>query len=284
MNNMKHILVTGVPRSGSTLVCQLLNTVHNVVVLDEPLEMSYGAYHLSDDDFMLVIKKQLSEWREVILRDGIAISVQADNRITQHYSNDFNYKGLRDRIVECDYIRINKPLTSNFILVVKQLLAFSLHLKHLLKRYPMFGIVRNPLAVLSSLSTLSAWEKGYLHHYQSLAPDMVKTWEAIEDKVERVIAVVSIYYEACLPLLKEERIIYYEELVATQGQILELIVPLSDLSDCSIENKNNNHIYNPETMLRIGEKLLNASGAFWDFYSQESVVDLMEKAESNLLS
>ena len=41
-------------------------------------------------------------------------------------------------------------------------------------------------------------------------------------------------------------------------------------------NKNLNPLYERDKVLRYGERLLESEGAYWNFYSRESVQEIMD--------
>lgn len=49
--------------------------------------------------------------------------------------------------------------------------------------------------------------------------------------------------------------------------------------DEPLENKNLNPLYKRDKVLRFGENLLQSEGAYWDFYTRESVEEIMHGLE-----
>ena len=96
--NDRNALIAGVPRSGTTLACELLNLVPDTVALDEPMKaralsgraQGEGAVdkHLICDD----IDRFLEETRASIAETGTAFSKQVDGRVSGGKFSD-NYDG-----------------------------------------------------------------------------------------------------------------------------------------------------------------------------------------------
>jgi hypothetical protein len=75
--------------------------------------------------------------------------------------------------------------------------------------------------------------------------------------------------------LPEENIIRYEDIIDSKGKALSAVVPAAEELDVPLESKNLNPLYDREMMLEVGETLLRSEGAYWHFYSKESVEDLL---------
>jgi hypothetical protein len=47
--------------------------------------------------------------------------------------------------------------------------------------------------------------------------------------------------------------------------------------DEPLESRNLNKLYDRDEMLRVGERLLGSEGAYWHFYTKESVEELLDQ-------
>ena len=280
-HNENCILLTGVLRSGSTLACTLLNTLPNTVALDEPFEHRNETFFQTE--FTPKLVQEVDTLRQVIIENKKAASLQAGQTIQQHYSNDQSIGKLRERLVTPGTILIKQPLNNDFTLVIKHFAPFLVHLKALSKQFKMYALVRNPLAVLASMHTLASMQDGYPPpHEARLIPHVIETLRPLQNKTERLIKLLSWYFESCLPLLKQNKAIYYEDLVYNQSTVLSLLAPSAIQLQGSLENKNLNEIYNYKTIERLGEALLNSDGCFWEFYSKASVRQLLDRAQQKI--
>jgi len=80
-------------------------------------------------------------------------------------------------------------------------------------------------------------------------------------------------YQQALP---PENVIRYEDICETNGRALSVIVPAAAGLDEPLENKNKNPLYKRDKILRYGERMLQSEGAYWDFYTRESVEEIMD--------
>src|SRR5438874_1853773 len=102
------------------------------------------------------IERFLGETRASILTRGIAVSNQWRGRVVgSKVADDYEGEGPRRELSERQEIRIEKPLSADFLLVAKHPAPFTAILETLVERFRVYAIVRNPLSVLSSWQTVS---------------------------------------------------------------------------------------------------------------------------------
>ena len=82
-------------------------------------------------------------------------------------------------------------------------------------------------------------------------------------------------FEQYQQILPETHILRYEDICSTRGKALKVIVPSAEGLDEPLENKNLNPLYPRDKVFRLGERLLESEGAYWNFYSREDVEKIM---------
>jgi len=97
------------------------------------------------------------------------------------------------------------------------------------------------------------------------------------DNMEQRLKKMHYNFERYQSSLPRENIIRYEDICTTGGKALQVIVPAAAELDEPLENKNANPLYDREKMLRVGERLLESEGAYWNFYTREDVQGIMDK-------
>ena len=75
--------------------------------------------------------------------------------------------------------------------------------------------------------------------------------------------------------LPEQNVIRYEDIVDSGGRVLAVISPTAEQLDELLSSRNMSELYDRDTMLRLGERLLASDGAYWHFYSREEVEKLL---------
>jgi hypothetical protein len=87
----ENIILTGPPRSGTTLTCHLLNQLEDVVALHEPMNLSHFP---SREEAMANLSSFFREMRQLILTEGKAISRIQDGKIP---TNPFEKGPMKER-------------------------------------------------------------------------------------------------------------------------------------------------------------------------------------------
>ena len=271
-NRGENILLTGVPRSGTTLACRLLCDYSQTIALNEPLDRSlFTNPTIAKEN----IEGQFKIFRKTLLQDGTALARTQHGQITDNaYSPD---DAQRERVVERSIITFDKKLDPDFKLILKHCAEFTLLLPEIKNMYSVFALVRNPLAILASWSTVNVpVSRGKVSKSERLNPDFHKSLESQSDDVlQRQLFILSWYFGQ-YKNFNADQIIRYEELINDPEKTLnvlakgELDTPIENL-----KNKNSNTIYNQSTIQKIGEALLNSEGNYWDLYSKAEVITLM---------
>ena len=96
-----------------------------------------------------------------------------------------------------------------------------------------------------------------------------------DDPVKRRLSLFHLRFERYQQVLPEDHIIRYEDLVASGGRALKIISPAAQKLDEPLQSQNTNPLYDRDRMLRLGEKLLESEGAYWDFYTREDVEEIL---------
>jgi hypothetical protein len=273
-----NILLTGVPRSGTTLTCHLLNKLPNTVALHEPMTVrnfadlpSHGAICDQIADFM-------SHVRHLALTRGTVISKHIDGTIPDNpISPRSSETGFRPPLATHGEIPIGKDLTSDFMLVIKHPGAFSALVQSLVPRFPCYAIIRNPLSVLASWSSVAmAHRNGHAPAAERLDPKLADKLAQIEDTIDRQIYLLSWFFEQFYRFVPDPAIIRYEDIIASQGRAISPINPQAKQLAEPLVSKNRNSAYDQELIPILGDRLLKSEGAYWHFYTKESVTAIFQ--------
>jgi hypothetical protein len=272
-----NVLVTGTPRSGTTLTCHLLNKLPDTIALHEPMRAKKFAELKDHEDICWSIKRFCDEQRMSIHTRKRAISknvagVVPDNPVGEGRSE----VGLRQRLVSKGEIVIDKELSQDFMLVIKHNSAFTAALEGLVKRFPVYAVIRNPLATLASWSSVSfGVQNGHVPAAERLDPNLKAKLATIDDGLDRQIYLLSWFHRQFHNYLPEQSIIRYESVIESGGGALSVLRPeAKDLSE-PLESQNKSKLYDRQGILRIGERLLKSEKAYWELYTKESVERLL---------
>ncbi|HWY39712.1 MAG TPA: hypothetical protein VNX27_02850 [Chthoniobacterales bacterium] len=282
-SSKRNVLITGIPRSGTTLVCSLLNKLPDVVALHEPMDVwdfsqCRDAAALAD-----AIENFCAEARCSLREQGFAISKHVGGEIRDNAAGDqVDGTGTRSRRTEHGKIFIDKPLSENFTLAIKHPLAFTALLEPLSQHFECFAVIRNPLATLASWNSLD-WlkvKKGHAPIAEKLDADLARKLAAESDAIERQIQILEWSYDRFRRFLSDHNVIKYEELIKTRARELARAFPAATDLNEDLISKNLNKFYDRALMTDLGRRLLHRDGPLWNFYSKGDVENLLSEITS----
>lgn len=276
------VILTGLPRSGTTLTCHLLNKLPDTVALHEPMQgVDYGDT-ADAREMSRGVKRFFDEQRQSILERGRALSRNIDGVVPDNpFSDEPSETSRRRQIDQQGEIVIDKELSNQFMLIMKHTHRFAPLLGHLVELMPVFAIVRNPLSTLASWRTIDAGIAGGRSGPAGrVVSELGEAMARFDDILDRQIYLLGWFWRQFHLHLPQHAIIEYETLVGSGGRALRVINPEAVRLDESLQSRNSNPLYDREDMLRIGERLLKSEGAYWENYSRESVTLLLTEIEA----
>ncbi len=276
--NDQNVILTGLPRAGTTLVCHLLNKLPDVVALHEPLNPNRMGEEKSAADRRRHILKFFQKSRNSIRSSGKVVSKQINGEVPDNpASARFGSDGLRASIVQRGMISIDKPFSEDGLLVMKHNAIFAAILEELREDFKVFAVIRNPMSTLASWNTVRMpINDGWVPAGQRLNAELNKDLIRIKGVLDRQLFLLKWFFQRFLDCVPEKHIIHYEELIASKGKALDVITEKAGDLDVPLTNKNRNEIYDYQKMKAWAERLLKEDGAFWHFYSKEDVRNLMD--------
>jgi len=152
---------------------------------------------------------------------------------------------------------------------------FTALLPTLVKRFPCFAIIRNPLAIIRSKSGRKS-PRAKVTYDPQLGERLEKSKNEGVDKIGQRLLRLHYSFERYQQFLPESHVVRYEDICSSRGKALEVIVPEAGRLDEPLENKNLNPLYPRDKVVHFGERLLKSEGAYWTFYTRESVREIIE--------
>ncbi|MFT6138647.1 MAG: hypothetical protein ACJAUJ_001742 [Salibacteraceae bacterium] len=300
-----NIFLTGPSRSGTTLVCVLLNKIPDMVAIHEPFGITaFGKESWRNKkSFCLDIERFIENSRESLLSNGEVVSRQFEGEITSNpAANEYPTKSavvlskirsaitprwkdransqlnLRRIVHSQNTIKIEKALSNDFKLVVKHNLIFTSLLEQLVPNNLCYAIIRNPLSTLASWNTINfGLEQGNL-------PIWFNTWEketydliiASDDILERQVRLLEWFLFQYKKYLQPENIITYESIIDTGGASLAVINEQASTLNEKFVSNNNNPLYPDKLLKNIAHRILKRESIIWFFHKKEDVEFLLE--------
>lgn len=243
----RDVLLCGPPRSGTTLACWLLNHVGNVVALPEPIRVSELMERSGDlPAAVRVVREFADATRRQILAERRATARLVDGAIAPNFHEEPRGDGrLRsDAKAQRGLVSLDQPLAADFLLVIKHPNPFMGMLPALLGSFPVFALVRDPLAILGSWNSLqTSFYEGRAPGAEAFAPELRAALDACPDRLDRQVLLLAWFFER-LRLLPGGRVLRYEEMIASGGRALRIIEPAAAALEIALQ------AYDPVTRYR----------------------------------
>jgi len=240
-----NIILTGLPRSGTTLTCHLLNKLPDTVALHEPMTVSEFPKLGEPSAICAEIDRFFEATRSSLIKSRTARSKHAQGKVPDNpFPDKYSPSGLRlGRAAAVSTITIDKDLSENFLLIIKHPAAFTALLPVLVERFRCFAVIRNPVSVLSSWNSISVpVENGHAPAAENLDPGLKKSLSLLDDKFDRQLCLLSWFFDKYRRFLPDDRIIRYETTIASRGANLAVITERAAVLQEPLENKNKNKI------------------------------------------
>ncbi len=208
---MKTLLLTGLPRSGTTLTGALLNRLPDVLAISESIV--FGGLD-TPQEALRTISGFIQGVRETALKDGIAPTKTDGDWTSDNFVGPPKTDGgIRKRAGAVQALAIGKALSPDFLLCIKQPALFTALASELAKQYPLAAIIRSPLAVLASWQTVDFHiQDGRMPQAERLDPELGARLSSIENRLERQVELIG-WFLSTYAKLPEPRVFRYEDLV-----------------------------------------------------------------------
>lgn len=281
--NQRNIVLTGPPRSGTTLACWLLNKVPDTLALVEPIRPFRFVDPSADAERIRgAMTRFFKQQRRTTLELGAARSknvgglVPSDPYASRRGGDGLRYQRAEEGTELGDVEVWDKALAPGFWLVVKDPATLSALLPVLVDHFPCYAVIRNPFSILASWQTVNhAVKDGHSPVSERYDEGLKEDLAEIEDRGERQLHLLDWWFRRFRDNLPPHGIIRYEDIIGSSGRALSVINPSAQLLNNPLESKNLNPLYDRGEALSVARRLLESEGAYWDFYSRESVEALL---------
>jgi hypothetical protein len=270
---VKNGLITGFHRSGTTLVCHLLNKVPNVVALDEPLDVASFRF-LVFDEIVAYIENFLHDQRRSIRELGFAISKTQSGRVPCNQLSDDQDGHVRKSVVDGNLLSVDNVDGCDFDLYIKHPAVFTALLGSLENYYPCYVSIRNPLSILLSWrATPFNVSQGRAPAAEMIDPKLAQRLDRESKVLSRQLILID-YFFSRYAEARSVKIVRYEDLVSSGGRALVALEPRAEILDEPLVSRNDRYLRHDDAVKEILHSLLAADNACWDFYSKNEVIAL----------
>ena len=275
-------LLSGVPRSGTSLCCRLAGALPDTVALSEPIRRKAFGGMETAQDACARIGDFAGQARAQILAERRASSVQVDGRLDDNRSaSRHTDAGLRKLRSEWGEIAIDKRLSADFALLIKHNALFAALLPRLTESFSCLALVRNPLAVLASWQTVDLpVHRGRIPAGEELDGDLHRALEREPEVLRRQLIVLDWFFARFHAHLDPGNVIRYEDVVETGGVALFRRLGHADARPAELTSRNHSALYDAAMIDTLLGALLDSGGQWTRFYHPadcERVADMIRR-------
>jgi hypothetical protein len=258
--------------------CRLLSEMDDVVALSEPLQLADFEDAGSADVAVDLIERRFEEIRSRVLATGSAPSLQDAGQLgDQRVEPQAASTGLRRPLARPGAVSVDKPLSDDFHLVIKQNAVFAALLHLLSARLKCFGLIRNPLAVLASWQTVDLpVNRGRVPGAERYDRHLADRLDAEPERLQRQLMVLDWFFErfrACLPA---DRIVRYESIIDSGGEVLAGLLGVEHFSPQGLQRHALRERFPGLALDTLCEKVLAYPGAWRHYYSAAECSSIIE--------
>ena len=282
MASYRTVLLTGLPRAGTTLCCHILNSCKGVLALHEPLSPDDFSSEQPRETALGIIGGFVARTRASVQTSGLALSRHKNGAVPENpVSLEAGNSGLRNLDVTHGMMEVrDRHLTPGFDLVVKHNALFTALLPDLLSAFPVYGIVRNPLAVLASWNAVNLPVKqGRIPAGEKFATALKSQLDRTSDRVARQLLILEWFCQQYAETLTPESILYYEDFVANADVVPATLGIRPSCGSPAGRRESRNATYDLELVRMLHQRLEGFGDAVWRFYSREDVAALYESSQ-----
>lgn len=267
---MKNILITGIPRSGTSLVSSLVAKNCDSVVFSEPdwlKDIRLQSNHCKD--FASNLSSMISTLRSNII-NGRSLKLKYNNNTLSIPSNYYLRNNADDLIIDKKETEVvfDKCYANNPF-YIKSNAQFTSCLKELIQtdKFKIFCIIRNPVSCIMSWRSLnipvSHGRMKIAEKYSHTFRDKTKN---LQNLMQKQVAIVDWHYQIYSKYAEHINIIKYEELVSSTRTIIEQIINSNACDIPTLKSKNSSTHYKLEEVNLIVDQLKKAGEFYKEFY------------------
>jgi hypothetical protein len=261
----KNIIITGIPRSGTTLVTALIDSMPDSVALNEPR----WQYDWVDKNKATSAAEDFAKWlvgdfevtRQHLIK-GIPVQERRmtdGSAVTNYYRPDPEKKKVGETFSLIPFTR--DGLSNNCTLAIKHNGLYLGALKQIIDTgaFTIIAIVRHPLGVISS------WNNVPIPLGQGKMPGAILLWDQMRtltqsnmDLLEKQVRMYDLVCKRLYNLREHIHIVKYEELVANKEMLASIVgkkanLPLNTIKKRDVSFYENNTQVIEEKLRQVGQ-------------------------------
>lgn len=268
-----NVIITGVPRSGTTFLCKWITENSTAIALNEPINRKSFLDHLADITQML--QDEFAKVRQSIVIDGIAPARVKEGKMIDNAYNIVN--GKRKLQIERQLIQIKKTVDNDFILMFKHCAEFTNTLAALALSFPTIALVRNPLYLLQSWNTVDIpVSKGKVALSEMFSPELIEELHRENNLLSKQIVILDWYFDKYINT-QDILLLRYENLMTEGVELIKSKLHL-DVTPAAFKNRNTSLLQEKSIIKNYLDKLNQKERSYHKLYKAEDIEQLFADA------
>lgn len=265
----RNLILTGIPRAGTTLACRIVGSCPDTMALAEPMPVA----DLPSDDpgaAVAAVDAFFAACRESALLRGKVPSRQRDGQVPDNFFVDTPRGRLWDAAIA--EIEVPQPLSSAFTLAIKHNGLFLALLPALVRDHEVIGIVRNPLALLACWQSIDLpVATGRLPMAERHDASLARLLDETRTALSRQVIILDWCFRRLRDHLPCKRVLRYEEIIDSGGKTLISAAGLTGASEPLTRRAVDRRFRGADIRL-LQHHLQAGPGAWRTFYSDAEVI------------
>lgn len=266
----KDILITGIPRSGTSLITSILSTNTKAVVFSEPSWLKEVREKASNcQTFLNELETQIITIRKKI-EYGKIISLKRSNQEkglpSNYYIRDNNGKVISNK-KEQNILLPKEYFDNTFI--IKANAQFTACIKSLVKsnKFNLICIIRNPISVIMSWRSLGLpVSYGKMKVAEKYSSDYLNYLEHASNLLEKQVLIIDWFFKQYKEYSENITLIKYENLINNPKIEISKILSLDTVKTPDLTTQNSSKHYNLKEFQIIKTCLLKKGEYYKYFY------------------
>jgi len=266
---MSDYVVTGIPRSGTSLILSLLNSDENMMCFSEPPWIKLIRNNADNgDQLSQLLRHKISELRRDILESHSIEMVYQKNKNTPPDNYFKREVGGIKKTRNTEWVTFDSSKANNHF-VIKANAVFTAVLPSLIKAgmWQIVPVIRDPLYVLMSWNSVPiASSKGRVAVVEKFSNDL-KLIAQQKPLLKRQVLLLDWYFKQ-YEIFESDDVLYYENLISNPLVEIKKFFPEAEIHLSKLKSKNTKSRYANETEQIYKDALLQYGQELKKYYPQ----------------
>jgi hypothetical protein len=268
----RDLLITGIPRSGTSLITSILASNTSSIVFSEPSWLgSVRAQSSTCDEFTKNLILKIKHIRTEI-RNGNPIQLKISNDGKGIPSNYYN----RDKSGNINTDKAEKLVQfpnryADHKMIIKSNAQFSSCLEPLIqsKKYKIICVIRNPISAIMSWRSLNIpVSNGNMKIAEKYSSDYLSFIQKEDKLLLKQVKIADWFFKQYTSFINHITLVKYEDLIESPTKVLSKIFETDGFEIPKLKTQNKSNYYNLDEYNDIKLAIINKASYIQKYYSE----------------